>query len=63
MPMPAHMTLTGESQGKIDGSCSMSGRENTILVEAFNHEVRIPRELARTITVPALDAAPYAGTP
>lgn len=44
MPMPAHMTLEGESQGKIDGSCEMQGRENSILVEAFNHEVRIPRD-------------------
>jgi len=32
MAMPAHLTLTGEKQGKIDGSCEMQGRENTILV-------------------------------
>ena len=44
MSMPAHMTLEGENQGKIDGSSEMQGRENTILVEAFNHEVRIPRD-------------------
>lgn len=44
MPMPAHMTLEGEQQGTIDGSCEMQGRENTILVQAFNHEVRIPRD-------------------
>ena len=39
MPMPAHMTLEGENQGVIDGSCEMQGREDTILIEAFNHEV------------------------
>ena len=44
MPMPAHMTLEGENQGNIEGSCDMQGREATILVEAFNHEVRIPRD-------------------
>ncbi len=44
MPMPAHMTLTGENQGVIEGSCTMAGREGTILVEAFNHEVSMPRD-------------------
>ena len=44
MPMPAHMTLAGENQGNIEGSCEMQGRENTILVEAFNHNVSIPRD-------------------
>ncbi len=45
MPMPAHMTMEGEQQGNIEGSCEMQGREGTMLVEAFNHEVRIPRDL------------------
>ena len=44
MPMPAHMTCEGESQGTIAGSCEMQGREDTMLIEAFNHEVRIPRD-------------------
>ena len=44
MAMPAHLTLEGESQGNIEGSCEMQGREGTILIEAFNHEVRIPRD-------------------
>jgi type VI secretion system secreted protein Hcp len=44
MPMPAHMTLEGEKQGKIDGSCDMKGRENTILVEEFRHKVHIPHD-------------------
>ena len=44
MPLPAYLTLEGEKQGKIDGSCTQQGREGTILVQAFNHEVRIPRD-------------------
>ena len=44
MPLPIHMTLEGEKQGKIDGSCDQKGRENTILVEALDHEVFIPRD-------------------
>jgi len=38
------MTCEGESQGTIAGSCEMQGREDTMLIEAFNHEVRIPRD-------------------
>jgi type VI secretion system secreted protein Hcp len=44
MPMPAHMTLTGENQGEITGSCEQQGREDTILVEAVEHTIRIPRD-------------------
>lgn len=35
MPMPAHMTLEGETQGNIEGSCTMQGREGTILVQSW----------------------------
>jgi type VI secretion system secreted protein Hcp len=44
MPMPCHLTLEGEKQGKIEGSCDMKGREGTILVYAMNHDVHIPRD-------------------
>jgi type VI secretion system secreted protein Hcp len=44
MPLPAHLTLEGANQGKIEGSCDMEGREGTILVQALNHEVSIPRD-------------------
>jgi len=43
MAMPAHLTLTGEKQGKIDGHCRIQGREKTILVYGMNHEISIPR--------------------
>jgi type VI secretion system secreted protein Hcp len=39
------MTLTGKTQGAIAGPCQMEGREETILIQAFNHEVRIPRDI------------------
>ncbi len=45
MPMPCHMTLSGEKQGKIDGSCEMQGRENTILVYQLDHDIHIPRDV------------------
>ena len=44
MAMPAHMSLTGVKQGKIDGSCDMRGREGTILVQEFNHEISMPKD-------------------
>ncbi|WP_298272616.1 Hcp family type VI secretion system effector [Geobacter sp.] len=44
MAMPAHLTLTGEKQGKIDGSCELQGRENTILVYSMNHDITMPKD-------------------
>ncbi len=47
MPMPFHMTLTGNTQGAdiCKGCCTMQGREDTILCQALNHEVYIPRDV------------------
>jgi type VI secretion system secreted protein Hcp len=45
MPMPFHMSLTGKTQGQIaQGCCTMEGREDTILCQAMEHEVYIPRD-------------------
>jgi type VI secretion system secreted protein Hcp len=44
MALPAYLTLTGERQGVIKGSCNQKGREGTILVQAVEHEVTIPRD-------------------
>lgn len=44
MPMPSHMTLEGEKQGKIEGSCTQKGREGTILVQSLDHEIHIPSD-------------------
>lgn len=44
MPMPGHLTLEGEKQGKIEGSCELKGRAGTILVQGFHHNVHIPTD-------------------
>lgn len=44
MPMPSHLQTEGETQGAIEGSCEMQGREGTILVYAMDHEIHIPRD-------------------
>ena len=44
MPMPGNLTITGEEQGLIEGSCDIEEREGTILVQAFDHIVEIPTD-------------------
>jgi len=44
MPMPGNLTITGEEQGLIEGSCELEDREGTILVQAFDHVVEIPTD-------------------
>lgn len=44
MAVPAHMYLTGIRQGNIQGSCDMRGREGSVLVEEFHHQVTIPND-------------------
>ncbi len=39
MPIPAYMTIDG-----VEGGCTVGGREGTIEVLEFNHEVRIPTD-------------------
>jgi type VI secretion system secreted protein Hcp len=42
--MPFHMTVEGTTQGTIEGSCDQQGREGTILCQAFDHQISIPRD-------------------
>jgi type VI secretion system secreted protein Hcp len=42
--MPGNLTITGEIQGQIEGSCELEQREGTILVQAFDHVVEIPTD-------------------
>jgi len=42
MAMPCFMTVVGEKQGTIDGSCDIKGREKTILGYAFDHNIYMP---------------------
>lgn len=44
MPIPGHLSITGEQQGAIEGSCDLEGREGTILVQAFHHLVDVPSD-------------------
>ena len=44
MPLPCHLQVTGTTQGAIQGSCDMTGREDTVLVYGINHDVHIPRD-------------------
>jgi len=44
MPMPGNLSITGEEQGEIEGSCDLEGREGTILIQAFDHIVEIPTD-------------------
>lgn len=53
MPTPAYLTVEGQNQGSITsgtftqesvGNVYQEGHEDEILVEAFNHQVTIPRD-------------------
>jgi type VI secretion system secreted protein Hcp len=46
MALNSYMKLTGKTQGEIKGSVTQSGREDSIMVIAFNHEVVSPRDAA-----------------
>jgi len=46
MALNAYLNLTGETQGKINGSVTRAGREDSIKVIAVNHEVASPRDAA-----------------
>lgn len=46
MAMNAYLTLKGQKQGTINGSVTLKGRENSIAVHAFSHDVTSPRDPA-----------------
>lgn len=46
MALQAHLDLTAAAQGKIDGSITQAGRENTIGVIAVSHQIVSPRDAA-----------------
>jgi type VI secretion system secreted protein Hcp len=46
MALNAYLTLTGETQGKIEGSCDQAGREGLMEIYGWNHEVVSPRDAA-----------------
>jgi len=44
--MTSYLTLEGETIGPIHGECTQSGRENTILVYSFGHNIHFPYDPA-----------------
>jgi len=46
MALNAYLRLAGDIQGEIKGSVTQVGRENSIMVIAFEHEVISPRDAA-----------------
>ena len=44
MATPAYMKLKGQKSGDVKGSVKVKGREDSIEVIAFNHEVRMPTD-------------------
>lgn len=46
MALDAYLTLTGETTGKVEGSVTQPGREGTMEIYGFSHEVISPRDAA-----------------
>ncbi|MEA5114885.1 MAG: type VI secretion system tube protein TssD [Geobacteraceae bacterium] len=46
MALPYHITLEGEKQGKIEGSCELIGRERSIIGYWFMHQIKAPHDPA-----------------
>lgn len=44
MASMGYLTLEGQTQGKIEGSCQQKGREKSIEVFALEHEILIPKD-------------------
>ncbi|MBD3421162.1 MAG: type VI secretion system tube protein Hcp [Chitinivibrionales bacterium] len=44
MPIPAYMYMTDDNGGEVKGSVDVAGREGSIEVLEFEHEVRIPTD-------------------
>jgi type VI secretion system secreted protein Hcp len=43
MAMPCYLSLQGTNQGKIEGSCQVSGHQGKILVQAIEHRIELPK--------------------
>jgi type VI secretion system secreted protein Hcp len=37
------LTVTGNTQGEIEGSCSIKGHEKTMLIQGVSHKIDIPK--------------------
>jgi len=46
MALNSYLTLTGETSGEVQGSVTQAGREDSIMVIGWSHEVVSPRDAA-----------------
>lgn len=44
MALTGYLSLSGTTQGDIKGDCTQAGREDKILVYAFEHSLEIPKD-------------------
>jgi type VI secretion system secreted protein Hcp len=54
----AYMRMVGEDQGEIKGSVTQAGREDSIMVIAYNHELVSPRDAASGLPTDKRQHAP-----
>lgn len=45
MPMPGYMSVNGQTQGNIEGSCTIEKHEGKILVQGVDHTIEIPKSI------------------
>lgn len=45
MPMPGYLSVNGQTQGNIEGSCTIEQHENKILVQGVDHTIEIPKSI------------------
>jgi type VI secretion system secreted protein Hcp len=43
MTMPAYLTVTGNTQGEMQGSCNIKGHEDTMMINEVHHSIEIPK--------------------
>lgn len=46
MALNSYLKMTGETSGEVKGSVTQKGREDSIMVVSFNHEIISPRDAA-----------------
>jgi len=59
MALNAYLRLTGETQGRIEGSSTTRGREGAIVVIAAEHQVVSPRDAASGLPTGKRQHKPY----
>ena len=59
MALNAYLEVTGQTQGKIAGSVTMAGRENTIAVYGWSHEIVSPRDAASGLPTGKRQHSPF----